>query len=80
LDEASISGYQNTTIAKIATRAGVAKGVVNYHFGSKKALLREMSKTFWADLLKEIGPQREEDDFFSSFFLVLQTQIPIIGD
>jgi AcrR family transcriptional regulator len=39
--EASAVGFQKTSVARIARRADVAVGVINYHFGSKKELLRE---------------------------------------
>jgi AcrR family transcriptional regulator len=34
-------GFQNITIRKIAARAGVNVAAVNYHFGSKDALINE---------------------------------------
>ncbi len=35
-------GYQAVSIDEIARTAGVAKGLVNYHFGSKEKLLEEV--------------------------------------
>ena len=42
LAEAGQSGFQNTSVAKIAARADVAVGILNYHFGTKRELLREL--------------------------------------
>ena len=42
LAEASESGFHKTSVAKIAERAGVAVGNLHYHFGSRRALLREL--------------------------------------
>ena len=50
LTEAGESGFQKTSVAKIAVRAGVAVGVVNYHFGSKGELLRELMASLTRDL------------------------------
>lgn len=41
LDIIASEGFQNVTIRKIATMAGVNVGAVNYHFGSKEKVLNE---------------------------------------
>ena len=59
-------GFQNITIRKIATMAGVNVGAVNYHFGSKEKVLNEalehvmiqMKKIF--NCLKDNGKTPEE--------------------
>ena len=38
LEEASHSGFHKTSLARIAVRAGVAVGNLNYHFGSRREL------------------------------------------
>ncbi len=50
LTEASESGFHKTSVAQIAVRAGVAVGVVNYHFGSKGDLLRELMASLTREL------------------------------
>jgi TetR/AcrR family fatty acid metabolism transcriptional regulator len=49
-------GYHQTTLGKIAERAGITKGLIAYHFGSKdgliEAVLREMIQQ-GADYAKE---------------------------
>jgi TetR/AcrR family transcriptional regulator, fatty acid metabolism regulator protein len=46
-------GYAQSSIAEIARRAGVSKGVVSYHFASKEELLTGVV----ADLYEEAGAQ-----------------------
>jgi AcrR family transcriptional regulator len=36
------NGYRGTTLADIGRRAGVSRGLVTYHFGTKEACIREM--------------------------------------
>jgi TetR/AcrR family fatty acid metabolism transcriptional regulator len=45
------SGFAATSLAAIAERIGVSKGVISYHFASKDELLREVV----ADVLTEAG-------------------------
>jgi TetR/AcrR family fatty acid metabolism transcriptional regulator len=35
-------GFQRTTLAEVARRAGISKGVISYHFAGKDELLREV--------------------------------------
>lgn len=37
-------GYAGTTLVEIGLRAGVSRGLVTYHFGSKEACIREVIK------------------------------------
>jgi AcrR family transcriptional regulator len=38
-------GYTNASMAEIAKRAGVSKGVISYHFAGKRELIEEVVKT-----------------------------------
>lgn len=38
-------GYSNASMAEIAKRAGVSKGVISYHFAGKRELIQEVVKT-----------------------------------
>jgi AcrR family transcriptional regulator len=68
LDEAREGGgFQNTSIAKIAARAGVAIGVVNYHFHTKEALLHEIVKEFSTGVVARMAPIDDELGFFTSY-------------
>ena len=42
MEEAGESGFYKASVARIAARAGVAIGSVNYHFGSRAALIHEL--------------------------------------
>lgn len=61
-------GGDKATISDIAAAAGCAKGLVHYHFGTKKALMFEvasatvMSRTkTWTDALDQENPQTAID-------------------
>lgn len=54
LEEASDSGIHQTSLAAIAVRAGVAIGSLNYHFGSREELLRELMSGLTADLMARL--------------------------
>ncbi len=45
MDIIAQEGFQNITIRKIAAKAGVNVAAVNYHFGSKDAVINEALKT-----------------------------------
>jgi len=66
LEEASEVGFHKTSVARIASRAGVALGNVNYHFGSKRDLLRELMVSLVKDLRSRIHAAlgADCDDFF----------------
>jgi AcrR family transcriptional regulator len=66
LEEASDSGIHQTGLAAIAARAGVAIGSLNYHFGSREELLRELMASLTAGLMERLhAADAEEDaDFF----------------
>jgi AcrR family transcriptional regulator len=66
-EEASAGGLHRASSARIAARADVAVGSVNYHFGSRDALLRAVMTDLMADLarcLAEADPG-EGTDFFA---------------
>jgi len=66
LEEASDSGIHQTSLAAIAARAGVAIGSLNYHFGSREKLLRELMSSLTADLMSRLHATdaHEDVDFF----------------
>jgi AcrR family transcriptional regulator len=65
LAEAADGGITNTSVSRIAARAGVALGNLNYHFGSKKELLHELMAAQVEDMLSRMSVPAETDDFFS---------------
>ncbi len=54
LVEASEVGFHKTSLARIAMRAGVAIGNLNYHFGSKRELMRELMGTLMTELIERL--------------------------
>jgi len=66
LVEASDAGIHDTSLTAIAARAGVAIGSLNYHFGSREALLRELMASLTADLMSRLHATDANDhvDFF----------------
>jgi len=65
LVEAGKAGFHNTSVAKIAARAEVAIGILNYHFGSKGELLRELMASQAGEFLALLKPPEPHDDYFS---------------
>lgn len=63
---ASDAGFHKASLARIAARAGVAIGNLNYHFGSRSELLRELMATLVADLVQRLHAIEADDgaDFF----------------
>jgi len=66
LEEAGKSGFHRASVARIAARAGVAVGNLNYHFGSRGELLRELMGSLMAELLPRLHAADADDhaDFF----------------
>jgi len=42
IDAIAELGYANASLAEIARRAGISKGVISYHFAGKRELIREV--------------------------------------
>lgn len=53
------NGYQATSLAKIAAEAGVAKGVVSYHFTNKEELLEQVVIDAYVRGAEEMVPKIE---------------------
>jgi AcrR family transcriptional regulator len=66
LADASDFGFHKTSVARVAARAGVAVGNLNYHFGSRSGLMRELMGWLAADLMDRLHAVDTEDgaDFF----------------
>jgi len=64
MDLFATRGFEGTSISAIASRAGVSRGAVFWHFGSKAALFKEACVRFfvpfWREFEKSLeGPPRE---------------------
>jgi AcrR family transcriptional regulator len=66
---ASESGLHRTSVTQIAARANTAVGSLNYHFGSRDGLLREVMRQLMADLHGRLATAdaREGADFFDRY-------------
>ncbi len=72
-------GFQNVTIRKIAHRAGVNLAAVNYHYGSKDAVINEALKTVTVQLInafqclknEELEPVKRLECFIKEYSEVL---------
>ena len=47
-------GYEGTSISQIAARAGISRGAVFWHFGSKEGLFKEACKRFFIPFWREV--------------------------
>ena len=67
LEEAGESGFYKTSVARIAARAGVAIGSLNYHFGSRAALIRELMRQLMDDYMERVQAVEAQggDDYFA---------------
>jgi AcrR family transcriptional regulator len=52
-------GYQQTTVAEVARRAGVSKGVVTYYFPAREELLWAVVAAVFASVSEHVGSQFE---------------------
>jgi AcrR family transcriptional regulator len=54
-------GYGQASLAQIAKRAGVSKGVISYHFSSKEALIEQTAAAIFEAFGAFMGPQIEAE-------------------
>ena len=52
-------GYANTSLARIAERAGVSKSVISYHFDGKQDLLAQVAGAFFEHAWEHMAPRIE---------------------
>ncbi|MGH1489875.1 MAG: TetR/AcrR family transcriptional regulator [Acidimicrobiales bacterium] len=55
-------GLENTSIAKVAQAAGIAKGSIYLHFESRQDLLAGLQADLWAQMLERPGEVMVEKD------------------
>jgi TetR/AcrR family fatty acid metabolism transcriptional regulator len=53
-------GYQRTSIAEVARRAGVSKGVVTYHFSARDDLMRSVTAEIFDSITAHVGASLQE--------------------
>lgn len=80
LEEAGESGFYGTSVARIAARAGVAIGSVNYHFGSRARLIRELMQQLMDDYMAHVQVAEAESrgDWFARERAVLLAYVAYV--
>jgi TetR/AcrR family transcriptional regulator, fatty acid metabolism regulator protein len=53
-------GYANTSLARIAERAGISKGVISYHFAGKSELVEQIVEQVYLEIGEFVLPRMEE--------------------
>jgi TetR/AcrR family transcriptional regulator, fatty acid metabolism regulator protein len=50
-------GYGNTSLARIAERAGISKGVISYHFAGKTELMERIVEQVYREIVEFVVPR-----------------------
>jgi AcrR family transcriptional regulator len=54
-------GYAKTSMARIAQRAGISRGLISYHFAGKDELIGQVLVTVFGDVAAYMGPRVEAE-------------------
>jgi len=54
-------GYANTSLARIAERAGISKGVISYHFAGKTELMERIVEQVYREIIEFVMPRVEKE-------------------
>lgn len=54
-------GYAGTSLARIAERAGISKGVISYHFAGKTELMEQIVEQVYRDIAQFVVPRTEKE-------------------
>jgi TetR/AcrR family transcriptional regulator, fatty acid metabolism regulator protein len=54
-------GYVNTSLARIAERAGISKGVISYHFSGKTELMEQIVEQVYREIIEFVMPHVEQE-------------------
>lgn len=65
-------GFGKASLALIAQRAGISKGVISYHFAGKDELMEKVVEAVFTEIVELVGPQLEA---LTSGTELLRTQI-----
>lgn len=71
-------GFHKASMANIAARAEVAVGVLNYHFGSRQEMLREIMTAQQQDFLSQLSPPDTAEGFFAYETRILQVYLKFL--
>ncbi|MFD6951331.1 TetR family transcriptional regulator [Nocardiopsis sp. TSRI0078] len=54
-------GYANTSLARVAERAGISKSVISYHFAGKTELMEQIVEQVYLDIAQFVLPRTEKE-------------------
>ena len=76
------SGYKKASLADIAEEAGVAKGMVNYYYGSKKNLYLYLAELCGRSMVDELEKNFDSEikDFFDHLKMMMGIKIAVIKE
>lgn len=83
LSQFASEGYHNTTISKIARKAGISKGLIYNYFESKEELLSEIISKSFDEIARYFDPDRDgylsEEEFelfIRKLFMIIREKLP----
>ena len=78
----SKNGYKKASVADIANQAGIAKGMINYYFGSKKNLYLSLIQISGKIMMEEMQKRYDPGitDFFDNLKMMIGIKIEVIKD
>ena len=76
------NGYKKASVADIAERAGIAKGMINYYFGSKKNLYLSLIQISGKIMVDEMQVRYDPTitDFFDNLKMMIGIKIDVIKE
>ena len=74
------NGYKKASVGDIAAEAGLAKGMINYYFGSKRNLYFYLAELCGKNLVEEMEKNYDPDvtDFFDNLKMMTRIKISLI--
>ena len=78
----SRNGYKKASIADIAQEAGIAKGMINYYFGSKKNLYLYLVEFCGNLVMEQIGSHGDGQvqDFFDNMKMLIHRKMEMVKE
>jgi AcrR family transcriptional regulator len=58
----AVRGFAKASLAQIAERAGISKGVISYHFSGKDELIERVVEQIYEEISAFVGARLEEQD------------------
>ena len=73
-------GFARTSVAEVARRAGVSKGVVTYHFPSKEELLGEVVVSLYRDAGEQIARADASGSVMSTLAAYITSNLAFVAE